>query len=86
MHICVEIRNIGKKDCDAAIQPSHNNHFYFTAMPYLLQMRLNRARNLLMHNELSVKEVAFMTGFNDPLYFSRVFRKKFGGPPTEARE
>ena len=57
--------------------------FDISPMPYLLRMRLSRARSLLERTELNVKEIAFATGFSDPLYFSRQFRKIHGMPPTE---
>lgn len=59
--------------------------FGISPMPYLLRMRLSRARSLLERTELNVKEIAFATGFSDPLYFSRQFRKTHGMPPTECR-
>lgn len=58
---------------------------YFAVSPkqYLLKMRLDKAFNLLAEGSLSVKEVAFLCGFTDEKYFSRIFRKKFGYPPSE---
>lgn len=40
------------------------------------------ARVALRSGERSIKEVAFDLGFEDPLYFSRFFRKQFGAAPT----
>lgn len=47
---------------------------------YLLTVRVEKAKALLSdkHAALSASEVAFAVGFNDPLYFSRVFRKRVG--------
>jgi len=59
---------------------------------YHLQLRLNRAMNLLSASPASVKEVACQTGFDDAHYFSRMFKKKTGSSPEawrrvyEARE
>ena len=47
---------------------------------YLLNLRLNHAKRLL--STLPVAEVAERVGFNDPLYFSRLFKKKVGVAPT----
>lgn len=52
----------------------------------LTDMRLECARDLLRKRDLSVKEVAASSGFKDPLYFSRIFRKRFGVPPGRFRE
>lgn len=52
---------------------------------YLLSLRIDKAKLLLKDKtkELSVNEVAYAVGFNDPLYFSRIFRKKTGCSPTQ---
>lgn len=41
------------------------------------------ARVALRAGDRSVKDVAFALGFEDPLYFSRFFRKQFGAAPTQ---
>ena len=48
---------------------------------YLLEIRLARARTLLMHSLLSIKEIAARTGFEDARYFGRFFHKKVGMTP-----
>jgi AraC-like DNA-binding protein len=53
---------------------------------FILQKRLLRAKDLLREDNASVKEVAYKLGFTDPLYFSRLFRKKFGFPPSKLNE
>ncbi len=50
---------------------------------YLKTMRINHAVFLMEHGVESVKNVAFLCGFQDPLYFSKVFRDELGFPPTE---
>lgn len=51
---------------------------------YLLDLRIEKAKELLLYEKnLTVGEVALATGFRDPLYFSRVFRKRVGIPPSE---
>lgn len=52
---------------------------------YLLELRILRARNLLAETELSIKEIALQTGFEDEHYFSRLFRKKLNLPPSQWR-
>lgn len=47
---------------------------------YLLNLRLNQAKRLLA--TLPVSEVAARVGFPDPLYFSRIFKKKVGIAPS----
>ncbi len=47
--------------------------------------RLRYACRLLPAGKLSVKEIAFESGFNDPAYFRRRFRREFGLSPAEYR-
>ncbi len=49
----------------------------------LLSRRLEKAQRLLKQGELNCTEVAFESGFKDSNYFSRVFRKSFGYPPSK---
>jgi AraC-like DNA-binding protein len=48
-------------------------------------LRLQLALALLARSNLTVKEVALRSGFEDPLYFSRCFSKTFGQSPRETR-
>ncbi len=41
---------------------------------------------LLRHTGLSVAEISESVGFDDQLYFSRIFRKKLGVSPSEYRK
>lgn len=41
------------------------------------------AKDLLRGKEYSVKEICYEVGYNDPNYFSRVFKKIVGVSPTE---
>ncbi|MFG6400964.1 MAG: response regulator [Parabacteroides distasonis] len=50
---------------------------------YIKQVRLQIAVNLLKRGDLSVSEIAYMTGFSSPSYFSQAFREFYGMPPKE---
>lgn len=51
---------------------------------YLLKYRIEKAKELLKYEpNLTVSEVARAVGFKDPMYFSRVFHKMVGMPPSE---
>jgi AraC-like DNA-binding protein len=52
---------------------------------YLLGFRLVRARSLLAETELPIKEIAMQIGFDDELYFSRLFRQKLNLTPSQWR-
>jgi transcriptional regulator GlxA family with amidase domain len=52
---------------------------------YLQRLRLRRARLLIEHTFLSVKEVMALVGYNDPSHFARDFRREHGAPPSALR-
>jgi len=53
---------------------------------YVLELRLQRAQELLVENRLSVNQVAEAIGFTDQFYFSRLFSRRFGVPPSRLRK
>lgn len=50
---------------------------------FIREMRIKRARQLLDSGEFNVSTVAYMTGFNDPKYFGKCFKKQFGMSPSQ---
>ncbi len=57
----------------------------FTPNHFIRSIRLKKAKELLQNQELSITAVAYDCGFNDPSYFTRVFKKEFGKTPLEWR-
>lgn len=53
---------------------------------YLTEVRLRNARELLQNPQLSIKEICAESGYSDPNYFSRIFKKYEGVTPSEFRE
>lgn len=52
---------------------------------YLTELRMNRALELLEHTEEKTYEIAEKVGYDEPNYFSYVFKKQFGISPTKYR-
>jgi AraC family L-rhamnose operon transcriptional activator RhaR/AraC family L-rhamnose operon regulatory protein RhaS len=52
---------------------------------YLIQLRVNRAADLLRRTDRSVTDVAFDVGFSDSNYFARQFHKVLGCTPRDYR-
>ncbi|GEM_PF-4439286 len=50
---------------------------------FIRGIRLNEAYKLVKESELSVSEIAYSVGYNDPNYFTKLFTEKFGTPPTK---
>lgn len=57
-----------------------------TPTQYITKVRLDKAKQLLQSSDMTVSEVARKVGFQDPLYFARVFASHAGMPPREYRK
>ena len=53
---------------------------------YLTSLRMEKAASMLVSTDLPVKEISKMSGFREPNYFEKVFRKTFKTTPTEYRK
>lgn len=49
---------------------------------FIRTIRLKKSAQLLKTKKYNVSEITVLIGFNDPLYFSRCFKKQFGFPPS----
>lgn len=54
-----------------------------TPKDYLINIRLNKAKELLITSEYTINEIAEIVGYEDALYFSRLFKKRIGMSPTQ---
>lgn len=52
---------------------------------YIREMRLQRSVQLIKSGAYNMTQVAYMVGLNDPRYFSKCFKQRFGCTPTEYR-
>ena len=57
-------------------------HLGLSPNDYLTQYRINRACSLLRNSDLTISNIANSVGYDDPLYFSRVFKKVKGVSPS----
>jgi AraC-like DNA-binding protein/mannose-6-phosphate isomerase-like protein (cupin superfamily) len=53
---------------------------------YITERRMNAARNLLVSSTLNISEISQASGYDDPSYFTRVFRKETGLTPRLYRD
>lgn len=72
------------------LSPSHfsvvfSQETQSTFKEYLTDVRIQKAKELLRMTNLKFNDIAFKSGYNDPHYFSFVFRKNTGLTPTEFR-
>ncbi|ADL52280.1 AraC family transcriptional regulator [Clostridium cellulovorans] len=56
-----------------------------TPQAYLINYRMDKAKELMKNSSLTIGEISSLVGYNDPLMFSRMFKKLFGIPPKNYR-
>ena len=71
----------------AGLTPSHFCRVFkratgVTPHQYVMKARLDRARDLLGQSDLSIAQVAEMTGFTSQSHFTRAFRQYAGDTPS----
>lgn len=70
----------------STLQRKFHDHFGMSPKQYLIKLRMNRALEFLIANELSVQEIALACGFSDEKYFSRAFKNQYGYPPSQIKK
>ena len=55
-------------------------------LQYILSLRMSNAKNLLGNTTYNINEIAQIVGYENQLYFSRLFRKNVGVSPSEYRK
>lgn len=61
-------------------------HLAASPARFYRKLRLERVRQLLWHTNLSILEIALMTGFPSPSHLSRLYQAEFGVRPSEDRK
>lgn len=76
---------------ELSLSPAHFSTIFSQSMgktfiEYLTDQRIRLAKNLLKETNQKLSEIAFEIGYNDPNYFSFLFKKKQGISPKEYRQ
>lgn len=91
IHFCDSELDV-KKVCEVGFISRSNLYRLFLARfgispkQYIIKQRLNKALKLLIGEKFSVKEISSLCGFPDDKYFSRIFKEKYGYPPSKLRQ
>jgi len=62
------------------------DHFGMSPRDYILALRIDRAKSLLVQSDLPISVIAERTGFGDDAYFCKMFRESTGATPRAFRE
>lgn len=57
-----------------------------TFFTYLNQMRIKKAEYLLLHSDLKIIDIALEAGFDDPNYFTSLFKRETQMTPSNYRK
>ena len=57
-----------------------------TVSNYIRDVRLEKAKNLLLNSDLNVSEIVYSVGFTSRSYFCKIFKQKYKANPTSYRE
>lgn len=70
---------------DDYFRAKYRERYHTTPYAYLLELRINYAADLLREygDNCTVAEIARQSGFRDPVYFSRIFKRRQGISPRD---
>lgn len=77
------------RECNLSTYRFIHNFKEYTGMSpieYLTKIRIDKARELLLDSSLNISEISNVIGYENPLYFSRVFKNSTGLPPSGFRK
>ncbi len=86
-------RELSLSDIAQAVHTSSTNlcrvfkrNMQLTVFEYLNRIRIENVCRLLLHSELSISEIAYVSGFNNMAYFNRRFKEIMKISPSEFRK
>ena len=59
--------------------------YHTSPMKYIISLRLNKAKELLTNSPMKIQDISEACGFNNPYYFSKVFKSAVGLTPSQYR-
>lgn len=93
MMLAAETRDLSLEEMARRLGTSYSNfrstfceHTGVGPHQYRLHLKLSQARELLLKTDLSIKEIAYQSGFEGEQYFSRFFKKAMGRTPSNYRK
>jgi AraC-like DNA-binding protein len=70
----------------ASFKRDFNDLYNMPPSEWIRIRRLNKAKEVLENTDLSVLDVCYMVGFENPSHFSRIFKEQFGYSPSAGRQ
>ena len=70
----------------ASFKRDFNNIYNMPPSEWIRVKRLNKAKEALINTDLSILDISYMVGFENPSHFSRIFKEHFGFSPSTIRQ
>jgi len=67
----------------SSLQSLFKTHLHDSPKNYLINIKLQKSKELIRENRYTISEIAFTLGFSSIHYFSRLFKQHFDIPPSE---
>ncbi|MDD7282143.1 helix-turn-helix domain-containing protein [Floccifex sp.] len=67
----------------SSLQNLFNNNLHIAPKRYILNMKLNKSKELIRESKYTISEISNLLGFSSIHYFSRRFKQEYGISPTE---
>lgn len=89
-NFCREDLSLNQVAASVFVTPSHFSSVFSqktgqTFIKYLTDLRMNKAKELLLFTDMKTSEVGYAVGYKDPHYFSYLFKKTFDCSPKQFR-
>jgi AraC-like DNA-binding protein len=62
-----------------------HHHLHQSPRSFFISLRISLAKTMLMHSDLSIKQVGTEVGYDDPFHFSAQFKQRTGQSPSAFR-
>lgn len=81
----IQLTNLARECCVTSTYMSRlfSKYLRTSFIDYLNKYRVEQASILLKNKKHTIKEIAYMVGYQDPNYFSRIFRRVMGIAPSD---
>lgn len=76
-------REINTNEC--TLKKEFKNIFGTTVFGYIRDIKMDKAKNILLNQNISINEVSDIIGYKNPQHFSTAFKRKFGISPRKLR-
>lgn len=84
----ITLQNVAE-NCNLSVSTLNrklNDYLNMSFKEYLITLRLEYAKQLIVRTSLTITDIAFFSGFNSLSYFQRTFMKKYGFTPNSFRK